>query len=67
MDLRPNTPIFHYSNTPFCSRASPLDLFEQPVRGFFSNPLDRLFSDETSAGPIGPTSQLTNLCESAAA
>ena len=29
-----NTPIFHYSNTPFCARASPLDLFEQPARGF---------------------------------
>ena len=32
MGSRPNTPTLLYSSTPFRSRASPLDLFEQPAK-----------------------------------
>ena len=36
MGLRPNTPIFQYSNTPFVL-APHLDLFEQPGIRVFNN------------------------------
>jgi hypothetical protein len=46
MRLKPNTPIFPYSNTPSRSyafarrpsRALHLDLFEQPAKRFFQQP-----------------------------
>ena len=40
MGLRRNTPVLHYSNTPFCSRASHLDFLNSLESGFFN----RLFT-----------------------
>jgi hypothetical protein len=37
-----------YSNTSFPSRALPLDLFEQPARGFFQHPANPLVYTRSS-------------------